>query len=51
MRPLKRQWNFPPATLHDRFLPDKALDLIDETAAYFKSINSKSRNLTRGQKN
>jgi ATP-dependent Clp protease ATP-binding subunit ClpC len=29
----------------DRYLPDKALDLIDETAAYFKSVNSKSRNL------
>ncbi|MGE5297791.1 MAG: ATP-dependent Clp protease ATP-binding subunit [Acidobacteriaceae bacterium] len=29
----------------DRFLPDKALDLIDETAAYFKSINTKSRNI------
>ncbi len=29
----------------DRYLPDKALDLIDETSAYFKSINSKSRNL------
>ncbi len=29
----------------DRYLPDKALDLIDETAAYYKSVNSKSRNL------
>ncbi|HYE22122.1 MAG TPA: ATP-dependent Clp protease ATP-binding subunit [Verrucomicrobiae bacterium] len=29
----------------DRFLPDKALDLIDETAAYYKSINSKTRNM------
>jgi ATP-dependent Clp protease ATP-binding subunit ClpC len=29
----------------DRYLPDKALDLIDETAAYYKSINTKSRNM------
>lgn len=29
----------------DRFLPDKALDLIDETAAYSKTINSKTRNI------
>src|SRR5581483_9726844 len=29
----------------DRFLPDKALDLIDETAAYTKTINSKTRNV------
>ncbi|MBX4205200.1 MAG: ATP-dependent Clp protease ATP-binding subunit [Candidatus Doudnabacteria bacterium] len=29
----------------DRFLPDKALDLIDETAAYSKTINSKTRNV------
>jgi ATP-dependent Clp protease ATP-binding subunit ClpC len=29
----------------DRFLPDKALDLIDETAAYTKTINVKSRNI------
>jgi ATP-dependent Clp protease ATP-binding subunit ClpC len=29
----------------DRYLPDKALDLIDETAAYFKTQNIKTRNL------
>ncbi len=29
----------------DRFLPDKALDLIDETAAYSKTLNTKTRNL------
>lgn len=29
----------------DRFLPDKALDLIDETAAYSKTINAKTRNV------
>ena len=29
----------------DRFLPDKALDLIDETAAYTKTVNSKTRNV------
>jgi ATP-dependent Clp protease ATP-binding subunit ClpC len=29
----------------DRFLPDKALDLIDETAAYTKTLNTKVRNL------
>lgn len=28
----------------ERFLPDKALDLIDETAAYIKTVNTKSRN-------
>lgn len=31
--------------INDRFLPDKALDLIDETAAYSKTINAKSKNL------
>ncbi len=31
--------------LTDRFLPDKALDLIDEAAAYAKTINVKSRNI------
>lgn len=31
--------------INDRFLPDKALDLIDETAAYIKTINAKSRNI------
>ncbi len=29
----------------DRFLPDKALDLIDETAAYSKTLNAKNRNI------
>jgi ATP-dependent Clp protease ATP-binding subunit ClpC len=29
----------------DRFLPDKALDLIDETAAYTKTLNTKTRNI------
>lgn len=29
----------------DRYLPDKALDLIDETAAYSKTINAKTRNI------
>lgn len=31
--------------INDRYLPDKALDLIDETAAYVKTINAKSRNI------
>jgi ATP-dependent Clp protease ATP-binding subunit ClpC len=31
--------------LTDRFLPDKALDLIDEAAAYAKTVNVKSRNI------
>ncbi|HEV8601005.1 MAG TPA: ATP-dependent Clp protease ATP-binding subunit [Patescibacteria group bacterium] len=31
--------------LNDRFLPDKALDLIDETAAYTKTVNAKTRNV------
>lgn len=29
--------------INDRYLPDKALDLIDETAAYTKIINNKSK--------
>lgn len=29
--------------LTDRFLPDKAVDLIDETAAFLRSINSNSK--------
>lgn len=29
----------------DRYLPDKALDLIDETAAYTKTMNLKTRNI------
>ena len=31
--------------LTDRFLPDKALDLIDETAAHTKTMNTKTRNV------
>lgn len=31
--------------LTDRFLPDKALDLIDEASAYVKTVNIKSRNI------
>lgn len=31
--------------LTDRFLPDKALDLIDEASAYSKTITAKSRNI------
>lgn len=31
--------------INDRYLPDKALDLIDETAAYIKTINAKNRNV------
>lgn len=31
--------------ISDRFLPDKALDLIDETAAHTKTLNTKTRNL------
>jgi ATP-dependent Clp protease ATP-binding subunit ClpC len=31
--------------ISDRFLPDKALDLIDETAAYAKTLNTKTRNI------
>ncbi|MBX4188164.1 MAG: ATP-dependent Clp protease ATP-binding subunit [Candidatus Doudnabacteria bacterium] len=31
--------------LTDRYLPDKALDLVDEAAAYAKTINVKSRNI------
>lgn len=31
--------------LTDRFLPDKALDLVDEASAYSKTINAKSRNI------
>lgn len=29
--------------IQDRFLPDKAVDLIDETAAFLRSINSSSK--------
>jgi ATP-dependent Clp protease ATP-binding subunit ClpC len=29
----------------DRYLPDKALDLIDETAAYTKTLNTKTRSI------
>ncbi len=34
----------------DRFLPDKALDLIDETAAFIKTQNVKTRNLRVAKK-
>jgi ATP-dependent Clp protease ATP-binding subunit ClpC len=34
----------------DRFLPDKALDLIDETAAYYKTINAKTKNVKAAKK-
>ncbi len=37
--------------IQDRFLPDKAVDLIDETAAFLRSINSNSKLLARHQKN
>lgn len=31
--------------IQDRFLPDKAVDLVDETAAYLKTINANSKTL------
>jgi ATP-dependent Clp protease ATP-binding subunit ClpC len=36
--------------IQDRFLPDKALDLIDETAAFMRSINSSSKLLRATKK-
>ncbi len=36
--------------IQDRFLPDKALDLIDETAAFLRSINSNSKLLRATKK-
>jgi ATP-dependent Clp protease ATP-binding subunit ClpC len=31
--------------IRDRFLPDKALDLVDETASFAKTANAKTRNM------
>jgi len=42
---LKAAVEFSTRYLTDRFLPDKALDLIDEASAYAKTINVKSRNI------
>lgn len=42
---LRSSVEFSTRYLTDRFLPDKALDLIDEAAAYAKTINVKSRNI------
>lgn len=36
--------------IQDRFLPDKAVDLIDETAAFLRSINSSSKLLRTTKK-
>ncbi|MFA5990625.1 MAG: ATP-dependent Clp protease ATP-binding subunit [Candidatus Doudnabacteria bacterium] len=36
--------------IQDRFLPDKAVDLIDETAAFLRSINSNSKLLRMTKK-
>src|SRR3989344_681806 len=36
--------------LNDRFLPDKAVDLVDETAAFLRSINSSSKLLRMTKK-
>jgi ATP-dependent Clp protease ATP-binding subunit ClpC len=36
--------------IQDRFLPDKAVDLIDETAAFLRSINSSSKFLRMTKK-
>jgi ATP-dependent Clp protease ATP-binding subunit ClpC len=36
--------------ISDRFLPDKAVDLIDETAAFLRSINSNSKLLRATKK-
>ena len=36
--------------IQDRFLPDKAVDLIDETAAFLRSINSNSKFLRATKK-
>jgi len=42
---IKAAVDFSSRYLTDRFLPDKALDLIDETAAATKTLNTKTRNL------
>lgn len=36
--------------IQDRFLPDKAVDLVDETAAFLRSINSNSKLLRATKK-
>jgi len=36
--------------IQDRFLPDKAVDLIDETAAFLRSVNSSSKLLRATKK-
>ncbi|MEK7617684.1 MAG: ATP-dependent Clp protease ATP-binding subunit [Patescibacteria group bacterium] len=36
--------------INDRFLPDKAVDLVDETAAFLRSINSSSKLLRMTKK-
>ena len=36
--------------IQDRFLPDKAVDLVDETAAFLRSINSSSKILRATKK-
>jgi ATP-dependent Clp protease ATP-binding subunit ClpC len=36
--------------IQDRFLPDKAVDLVDETAAFLRSINSNSKVLRQTKK-
>jgi ATP-dependent Clp protease ATP-binding subunit ClpC len=36
--------------IQDRFLPDKAVDLVDETAAFLKSINSGNKFLRQTKK-
>src|SRR6185503_4601009 len=36
--------------IQDHFLPDKAVDLIDETASYLKSITSNSKTLKQKKK-
>ena len=36
--------------IQDRFLPDKAVDLVDETAAFLRSINSSSKLLRATKK-
>lgn len=36
--------------IQDRFLPDKAVDLIDETAAFLRSVNSNSKLLRATKK-
>ena len=42
---IKAAVDFSSRYITDRFLPDKALDLIDETAAHSKTLNTKTRSL------